>query len=203
MKNTNTNTNTKESVYAFIDSQNLNLGTQRVGWHLDWRKFLKYLQTKQGVTKAYLFIGYLSENEAMYEQLKALGYEIVYKPVVENTSDKDDKQDYGEELLKLTRPPVKGNVDAELVLYAMKEMPNYKKAILVTGDGDFYSLAKYLNDKKRLACIMTPNWQYSSLLKEFSDKIVRIDLMRRSLEYRHRFYKRTKGGHGKPTKTKA
>ncbi|HVA10566.1 MAG TPA: hypothetical protein VNG32_00170, partial [Candidatus Dormibacteraeota bacterium] len=59
----------KPNTYAFIDSQNLNLGTQRMGWKLDWRKFRQYLGNEHGVTKAYMFIGYMSENEALYEYM--------------------------------------------------------------------------------------------------------------------------------------
>jgi uncharacterized LabA/DUF88 family protein len=81
---------------------------------------------------------------------------------------------------------VKGNVDVELVLYAMKEMPNYKKAVIVSGDGDFYALAEYLEEKGKLAKILTPNWQYSSLLKPFEDKIIRLDQMRSQFEYHDR-----------------
>jgi hypothetical protein len=68
--------------YAFIDSQNLNLGTQKMGWKLNWSAFRRYLADKYGVTSAYLFIGYLPENEAMYNQLHESGYLIVLKPTV-------------------------------------------------------------------------------------------------------------------------
>jgi uncharacterized LabA/DUF88 family protein len=84
------------------------------------------------------------------------------------------------------KPPVKGNVDADLVLYAMKEMPNYEKAIIVSGDGDFHGLIEYLAQQGRLANVLTPNWQYSSLLKQFEDYIVRLDQLRRQLEYHDR-----------------
>ena len=47
----------KTKTYAFIDSQNLNLGVKSQGWKLDWRKFRQYLRNKYGVVKAYLFIG--------------------------------------------------------------------------------------------------------------------------------------------------
>ena len=50
------------NTYAFIDSQNLNLGTQRMGWKMDWRKFRKFLRDKYGVSQAYMFIGYMHEN---------------------------------------------------------------------------------------------------------------------------------------------
>src|SRR5579884_2422394 len=103
--------------YAFIDSQNLNLGTQRMGWKLDWRKFRQFLKDKYGVTKAYMFIGYMSENEALYEYMHELGYLVVLKPTVDMANARDQSRAEGEEREK---PTVKGNVDAELVLYAKK-----------------------------------------------------------------------------------
>ena len=42
--------------YAFIDSQNLNLGIQKLGWKLNYQKFRIYLAEKYGVKKAYIFI---------------------------------------------------------------------------------------------------------------------------------------------------
>jgi len=198
--------------YAFVDSQNLNLGIQRVGWKLDWRKFRQYLREKHGVTRAYMFIGYMSENEALYEYMHELGFLVVLKPTVDVSSHKDKeaaleakaqqaktqaetrtqdnnappkKQD-SSQTEKDNRPTIKGNVDAELVLYAMKELNNYNKAIIVSGDGDFFSLAEYLEEKGKLANIMTPNWQYSSLLKVFEPKIIRLDQLRNELSYRDR-----------------
>jgi len=45
---------------------------------------------------------------------------------------------------------VKGNVDAELVLHTMIEYLNYDRALLVTGDGDFFCLVDYLIKKNKL-----------------------------------------------------
>lgn len=196
---------TKPTTFAFVDSQNLNLGTQRMGWKLDWRRFREYLRDTYNVTQAYLFIGYMSENEALYEHMHELGYLIVLKPTVDvsamhpgsHSSDaaKGDKAKKaalaevidGKEIKDpKDKPTIKGNVDAELVLYAMKEMPNYDQAIIVSGDGDFFSLAEYLLAQNKLANILTPNWQYSSLLKPFEDKIVRLDQLRRQLAYHDR-----------------
>lgn len=177
-----------KGVYAFVDSQNLNLGTQKVGWKMDWKKLHEYLKTEYGVTRAFLFIGYIQENTQMYEGLHDMGYSIVLKPTVSvtQTEDKPDKGDNKSDDKKkdTPHPPIKGNVDAELVLYAMKEMPNYSKAIIVSGDGDFYCLAEYLASKDRLKHIMTPNRYYSSLLKPYEEYIVRIDELRRELAYK-------------------
>lgn len=184
------------NTYAFVDSQNLNLGTQRMGWKLDWRKFRQYLADKHGVTKAYTFIGYMSENEQMYEYMHELGYLVVLKPTIDVTAhDKDSskkpetagaQQPSGKPETDKEKPTIKGNVDAELVLYAMKELPNYDKAIIVSGDGDFFSLAEYLEEQGKLAHILTPNWQYSSLLKPFDEKIIRLDQLRKQFTYHDR-----------------
>lgn len=178
----------KPITYAFIDSQNLNLGTQRMGWKLDWRKFRHYLNDEYNVTQAYMFIGYMSENEQLYEYMHELGYLVVLKPTVDiaassQATDAAKANTPHKEGDEKEKSMVKGNVDAELVLYAMKEMPNYAKAIIVSGDGDFFSLVEYLDEQHKLAKIMAPNWQYSSLLKAYEDRIIRLDKLRKKLAY--------------------
>ena len=75
----------QKGVYAFIDSQNLNVGVQKFGWKMDWKKFRQFLTDKYGVTKAYMFIGYVPEFENMYEQLHQAGYAVVLKPTFDMT----------------------------------------------------------------------------------------------------------------------
>jgi uncharacterized LabA/DUF88 family protein len=154
----------KQIVYAFIDSQNLNLGTSKDirrygkiiyrGWKLDFKKFRKYLSDKFRVDKVFLFIGYVRQNINLYDKLKSFGYKLVFKPTV---SDGEGKP--------------KGNVDAELVLdSAAIEYPNYDKAIIVSGDGDFYCLVDYLKKKGKLLALVIPNrYSESSLLKKFQE----------------------------------
>ena len=177
-------------VFAFIDSQNLNVGTQRVGWKMDWRKFRKFLADEYGVTKAFMFIGYIPENEQLYEQMHELGYAVVLKPTFDLTrprpemleSNDDNKTSGTEEEKK----PIKGNIDAELVLWAMKELGNYEKAIIVSGDGDFYCLVEYLEQKGRLLHLLAPSGHYSSLYHRYEEYIVRLDQLRRKLAYHDR-----------------
>ncbi len=172
-----------KEVYAFIDSQNLNVTTKKLGWNLDWAKFRVFLTEKYGVTKAYMFIGYVPEFESLYEQMHQAGYAIVLKPtfdmtrvrVEESPESKNDEE----------KKPTKGNIDADLVLWAMKEMPKYNQAVLVSGDGDFYSLVEYLIEKHRLLKLLTPSGHYSRLFNAFDEKFIdRLDTHRRELEYR-------------------
>jgi uncharacterized LabA/DUF88 family protein len=165
--------------FAFIDNQNLNLGIQKLGWKMDWRKFRKFLRDKYGVTKAYMFIGHMPEHEEMYLQLHDAGYLIVLKPTFDMSKPLKEKTDNEDD-----KKPVKGNVDAELVLWAVKEMKNYKKAIIVSGDGDFYSLVEYLEGEKKLLNLLAPNSHYSSLYNKYESYIQRLDKHRGELAYR-------------------
>jgi uncharacterized LabA/DUF88 family protein len=169
------------TVFAFIDSQNLNLGVQASGWKLDFRKFRLYLKNKYIVSKAYLFIGHVAGNEALYSSLQEMGYILVFKPATEYIVDG-----------KVT---VKGNVDAELVLYASaKIFDKYDQAIIVSGDGDFHCLVEYLEEKGKLLHLVVPNNKYSKLLRRFTKYIVRIELLRTKLEYK----KTRSSGRSKP-----
>jgi len=156
--------NKKIKNYAFIDSQNLNLGVRSQGWKLDWKKFRQYLRNKYYVAHAFLFIGYKAGNEALYTRMQQIGYTVILKPTLELPDGK-----------------VKGNVDAELVLHTMIEYNNFKKAIIVSGDGDFYCLVEYLANKNKLLRVLAPNKHYSSLLHKYNNYIVRVDLLKESL----------------------
>jgi len=168
----------RQKIFAFIDSQNLNLGTCKDirkgkkiiyrGWKLDYKKFRRYLFDKFRVTKAFLFIGYIKQNKRLYRQLNSFGYDLIFKPTVKDNQGKP-----------------KGNVDAELVLHAAAvQFPNYDKAVIVSGDGDFYCLHEYLEKNEKLLRIIIPNRKSeSSLLSRFQsykvflirdkDKVVR------------------------------
>ena len=157
--------------YAFIDSQNLNLGIKSLGWNLDFKKFRVYLREKYHVTTAYLFIGYISTNQDLYSSLQKDGYVLIFKPTL---PDKNGQ--------------IKGNVDADLVLQAMIDYKKYNQAIIVSSDGDFYSLAKYLYERKKLLYVMSPYVKTCSILlkKSAREKIVFMNNLKKKLKYKKR-----------------
>jgi len=155
-------------VFAFIDSQNLNLGVKSQGWQLDFGKFRQYLRTKYNVKKTYLFIGYIPDNQKLYTYLQNVGYICVFKPTLEINQNKKIK--------------IKGNVDAELVLHAMIEYENYDKAIIVSGDGDFFCLVDYWFQKKKLLHVIIPSDKYSSLLRKYAKYIIKIGILKQKLQ---------------------
>ena len=155
--------------YAFIDSQNLNLGIQELGWKLDFKRFKIYLKEKYGVVKAYLFIGYLPENQNLYRSLQEYGYVLIFKPVLQK---KDGT--------------VKGNVDAELVLQAMIDYDKYEKAIIITSDGDFYCLVDYLYQQNKLSTVLSPNDKTCSVLlrRAARERLFFMNNLKQKLEYK-------------------
>ncbi len=140
--------------FAFIDSNNVYLSIKSQGWSINWKRFRVYLREHYFVTTAYLFIGYIEGNNEVYIKLQEAGFICIWKPVL---TYKDGT--------------VKGNVDAELVLHTMIQLPNFDKALIVTGDGDFYCLVQYLLEQNKLQMVLVPNrYKYSALLKKFAKK---------------------------------
>ena len=159
----------KENNYAFIDSQNLNLGIQKLGWKLDYRKFRIYLAEKYSVEKAYIFIGFVALNQSLYDRLQEAGFILKFKPTI---PDADGK--------------IKGNIDADLVLRATLELNDYDKAVIVTSDGDFYSLVQHLYNNNKLKVVLSPDEKNcSNLLKQTAkEKIWFMNNLRDKLEYK-------------------
>lgn len=146
--------NSPENNFAFIDSQNVYLSILSIGWKINWKRFRVYLKENYGVTKAFLFIGYIEGNNDLYSELQDAGFICIFKPV-----------------LKYKNGTIKGNVDAEMVLHTMIQFTNFDKAILVTGDGDFYCLVQHLLENSKLKVVLVPNQnKYSALLKKFAKK---------------------------------
>lgn len=137
--------------YAFIDGQNLFLGTKQDGWSVDLYKFRIHLRDKYKVTEAYYFIGYLQEvNNDLYKEIQKAGFIVVFK----------EHSQYG-----LSKK--KGNVDTDIVFEIMKNLLDNKKLnkiLLVSGDGDYKKLVDYLIEKAKFEKILFPNKKFASSL---------------------------------------
>ena len=164
---------TKKENYAFIDSQNLYLGVKSQGWKLDYARFRVYLKDKYEVSKALLFIGYVSGSEALYTSFQECGFVVIFKPTLE--------------IKRGHKTEIKGNVDAELVLHTMIEYKNFNKAVIVSGDGDFHCLIEYLDKNKKIEALLVPNKRgFSHLLRKFRSYVIYLQSLRSKLEQKKR-----------------
>lgn len=146
----------KENNIAFIDAQNLHLGTKAVKWKVDYNKFRIFLKDKFKVSEAYFFLWFLSEEEQdLYNSLQKAGFIVVFR---EHSSELKWKK--------------KWNVDVDIVFEIMKritEQKDFDKIVLVSGDGDYIKLVRHLIEKDLLKKILFPNKQYSSLYRSIQD----------------------------------
>lgn len=159
---------TPRNNYAFIDSQNLNLGIKKLGWKLDYKKFRVYLKEKYHVGKAYLFIGFVALNQELYDRLQESGFVLRFKPTIPDENGN-----------------IKGNVDADRVLRAVLEISEYDKAVIVSSDGDFYSLVQHLYEVDKLQAVLSPDKKNCSTLlqKTAKEKMQYMNELRRKLDY--------------------
>ena len=157
-----------ENNFAYIDTTNLSLGVASMGWFLDFKKFRIYLKEKYRVSVAYLFLGYLPNNQDWYNFLQKAGYVLIFKPVL---PDKDGKP--------------KGNCDADLVLRCLIDFYKNKfdSSIIVSSDGDFYSLVNHLYQNKKLLKVISPYKKTCSLLlrKSAKERIIFLDNLKQKL----------------------
>ncbi len=174
---------TNRNNYAFIDSQNLNLGIQKLGWKLDYRKLRVYLAEKYGVKKAYLFVGFVALNQSLYDRLQEAGFILMFKPTIPDSEGK-----------------IKGNVDADLVLRAALEINEYDSAVIVSSDGDFYSLVQHLYEEGKLETVLSPDYKNCSILlrRTARDKIRFMNNLQTKLEYIRKAPPRDKTHGGAP-----
>jgi len=165
----------KDETYAFIDASNLFYGGEKsLGWKMDYQKLLQYLKEKYGVSKTFYYAGIdigkyqptekidlaqlikhftselenpdLTEAEIVlidryiqrakfYQKLQEFGYELIIKPVkIFGEGDNQTK---------------KANCDVDLTFDLMRYMSQYRKLIILSGDGDFAPVLQYLKKKHK------------------------------------------------------
>jgi len=157
--------------FAFIDMQNLHQALRQLGWKLDYKRFRDYLTKHYNIDRAFMFMGYKPEEQALYTKLQESGFILVFKP----TFEKKDGT-------------VKGNCDAEMVLQVMIDWVNYDKALIVSGDGDFYCVVKFLKEQKKLLTVLAPSEKTTSsiLTSYLKGEVDYVSAIRRSVGFRKR-----------------
>ena len=141
-----------ERVALFIDGANLYATAKALGFDIDYKRLLTMFRTKGQLVRA-LYYTALAEHDE-YSSIRPLidwldynGYTMVTKPTKEFTD-------------ATGRRKVKGNMDIELSVDAMKLADHLDHIVLFSGDGDFRSLVEALQQKgKRVSVVSTLHTQ--------------------------------------------
>lgn len=138
---------------AYVDGQNLYMGTttSRPAWKVDLFRFRMYLAEKYNITEAYYYLGTVNEElQDMYSDIQKAGFILVFRE--HNPAMSSIK---------------KGNVDTDIVFDIMKTLYKDKtlnKVFLVSADGDYYKMVKFLVEEGKLGKLLFPARKKASSL---------------------------------------
>ena len=136
-----------ERIALFIDGANLYATAKALGFDIDYKRLLALFRTKGQLVRALYYTALAEDQE--YSSIRPLvdwldynGYTMVTKPTKEFTD-------------ALGRRKIKGNMDIELTVDAMRLVDRLDHIVLFTGDGDFRALVAALQQCGRRVSVVS------------------------------------------------
>jgi uncharacterized LabA/DUF88 family protein len=137
-----------ERVALFIDGANLYATAKSLGFDIDYKRLLRLFRGKGLLVRALYYTALAEDQE--YSSIRPLvdwldynGFSMVTKPSKEFVDGSG-------------RRKIKGNMDIELAVDAMRLAENLDHIVIFSGDGDFRSLVAALQQMgKRVSVVST------------------------------------------------
>jgi uncharacterized LabA/DUF88 family protein len=136
-----------ERLAIFIDGANLYATAKALGFDIDYKRLLALFRTKGQLVRALYYTALNEEQE--YSSIRPLvdwldynGFTMVTKPTKSFTD-------------ALGHRKIKGNMDIELTVDAMRLVEHLDHIVLFTGDGDFRALVGALQMRGRRVSVVS------------------------------------------------
>ncbi len=136
-----------ERIALFIDGANLYATSKALGFDIDYKRLLALFRQKGQLIRALYYTALAEDQE--YSSIRPLidwldynGYTMVTKPTKEFTDS-------------MGRRKIKGNMDIELTVDAMRLSRSIDHVVLFSGDGDFKSLVGALQQEGRRVSVVS------------------------------------------------
>jgi len=136
-----------ERIALFIDGANLYATAKALGFDIDYKRLLALFRKQGRLVRALYYTALAEEQE--YSSIRPLidwldynGYTMVTKPTKEFTDS-------------LGRRKIKGNMDIELTVDAMRLSRTVDHIVLFSGDGDFKCLVGALQQEGRRVSVVS------------------------------------------------
>src|SRR5882757_4545648 len=136
-----------ERVTLFIDGANLYATAKALGFDIDYKRLLAMFRSKCHLVRALYYTALAEDQE--YSSIRPLvdwldynGYSMVTKPTKSFTDAMGHRK-------------VKGNMDIELTVDAMRLVEHLDHVVLFTGDGDFRALVGALQMSGRRVSVVS------------------------------------------------
>jgi len=124
----------------------------------DLEKHLKTLISSKGAKlneAELLLIGRHLQRVRFYQRLNSFDYKLYIKPVkLYDQEDGTTKR--------------KANCDVDMAFHLMKEKDNFNKVIILSGDGDFLPILKYLKRQNKKVVILARGPRTAKEIKQFA-----------------------------------
>jgi uncharacterized LabA/DUF88 family protein len=189
----------KPKAMVFVDASNYHYGLNKLGWKVDYQKFLKWLNDRNSAvtvfyygsihseksffdshpeyqkhpqaTKIQILKKYREDANKFFKKLKSFGI-IVREKEVSSIYDNTEG-----------RYKLKCNCDVELTVDAMDKIGDYKEIILCSGDGDFARLLRYLKNKGKIATVISIQERTSFALHKAANNIIYLNKLKPLIEF--------------------
>lgn len=138
----------KGKTAVFIDSSNIYFSYKTLKWKIDFQKLLNYFKSNTDLFRIAFYGAINPENKKerkFHDFLEIIGYVVRHKEIKFIKDEKDAV--YGGHH--------KGNIDVDLTIDAVHFRDDYDSFILLSGDGDFESLIKYLKAFRKRCIVMS------------------------------------------------
>ena len=160
------------ATYLQIDLQNLFFEARNQGQKIDFDKVWHFFSDRETeiltAASIYLIRADNFDGRKFEAKLEILGYDIKIKNVTKftkwNPTTKKNKTTYQN-----------SNHDVNITVDCLDRMDTFNKWILMSGDGDFADLCKYLKQKKKKVEIWSFKECYNTALEMYADRVHFID----------------------------
>jgi uncharacterized LabA/DUF88 family protein len=135
-----------ERIALFIDGANLHAATKSLGFDIDFKRLLALFAEKARLVRALYYTALVEDQEfssvrPLVDWLTYNAFTVVTKPA-KTFTDVDGRR------------KLKGNMDVELAVDAMRLAPHLDHIVLFSGDGDFRSLVAAIQERgKRVSVV--------------------------------------------------
>lgn len=143
---------------AFIDEANITIQAERLGWRVDYKKLLKYLNENYNLIRAYLYTGLDLENAGLKNfvvMLRRSGYRVVHYRGQERPDGS-----------------VKANLDVHIAVDMVAMADSYDVAILFSGDGDYVPAIEVISRKGVRVEVISLEEHAANYLLDHADNFV-------------------------------
>jgi len=105
-----------------------------------------------------------------YQKLEKFGYQLILKPVkIYEDEESNQKR--------------KANCDVEMAFYLMRDEDKFERVVILSGDGDFLPVLKYLRKNKKEVLVLARAPRTAKEIKQFAgDKFMDFTYLRELLK---------------------